>query len=51
MANKERRDESQSKIGRRVLEDRRKQNEEPHDPERRDEQERRTQANRRKSTS
>ena len=51
MANKERRDESQFKIGRRVLEDRRKQNEEPHDPERRDEQERRTQADRRKSIS
>jgi len=51
MMNQKRRDESQPKSGQRLQEDRRNLNEEPHDPERRDGQERRTQADRRKSTS
>ncbi len=49
MMNQGRRDESQPKIGRRLLQDRRNQNEEPHDLERRDGQGRRTQADRRNS--
>jgi len=49
VTNQKRGDESQPKSGRRVLADRRKQNEEPHDPERRDGQERRTQADRREN--
>ncbi len=48
---RQRRDESQPKSGHRLHEDRRNQNEESHDPERRSGQERRTQADRRKSTS
>jgi len=44
---RQRRDESQSKSGQRLQEDRRNLNEKPHDPERRDKQERRTQADRR----
>ena len=57
MTNQKRRDKSQPKSGRRVLADRRKQNEESHDLERppdlerRIAQDRRTQADRRKSTS
>ena len=51
MTNQNRRDESQLKSGRRLQEVRRNQNEEPHDPEHRSGQERRTQADRRKSTS
>ena len=51
MTNQNRRDKSQPKSGQRLQEDRRNQNEEPHDPERRSGLERRTQADRRKSTS
>ncbi len=51
MTNRERRDKSQPKSGQRLQEDRRNLNEEPHDPEHRSGQKRRTQADRRKSTS
>ena len=51
MVIQERREKGQSKSGRRLLEDRRSQNEEPHDPDRRNRQVRRTQGDKRKSTS
>ena len=51
MTNKKRRGKGQPKSGQRLLEDRRNQNVEPDDLERRSAQERRTQAERRKSIS
>lgn len=51
MVIQERREKGQAKSGRRLRENRRVQNEEPHDPDRRDGQKRRTQADKRKSTS
>jgi len=51
MVIQERREKNQAKSGRRSLEDRRVQNEESHDPDRRNKQVRRTQPDKRKSTS
>jgi len=51
MTNRERRDESHPKSGRRLLEERRNQNEEAYEPEHRDGQKRRTQTDRRISIS
>jgi len=51
MVIQERRENGKPKSGRRLLDDRRSQNEEPHDPDRRNKQVRRTQGDKRKSTS
>lgn len=51
MVIQKRREKGQAKSGRRIVEDRRVLNEEPHDPDRRNRQVRRTQADKRKSTS
>jgi hypothetical protein len=51
MTNQERREENQSKNGRRLLEDRRDLNEEKHNPDLRGNKKRRILADKRKSTS